>query len=70
MRTIVVKVLDKDGSVKREDKYSAEDLGIIGDDWNDRDVDSALDLLQESMPGYFALPDGRMGKYYFEIVED
>ena len=70
MRRVVVKVLNRDGSVYRENTYPAEDLGIMGDDWDEKDVDSALELLQESMPAAFALEDGSIGKYGFEIISE
>ncbi len=70
MRKIVVRILNKDGSVYREGTYPAEDLGIMGDDWDERDVDSALELLQESMPAAFTLEDGSIGKYGFEIIKE
>ena len=66
---IKVKILNKDGSVYKEDLYPAGDLGIMGDDWDEGDADCALDLLRESMPGAFALEDGSIAKYAFEIVE-
>ena len=68
MRKITVKIINKDGTVYREGTYPAEDLGIMGDDWDERDVDSALELLQESMPGYFTLADGSIGECSFEII--
>lgn len=70
MRKIIVKVLNKDGSVYRETRHTAEELGIEGNDWDEGDADVAIDLLRESMPAAFALEDGSIGNYDFEIIDE
>ena len=66
MRKIIVRMLEEDGTVYNENTYTPEDLGIMGDDWDETYVDEALNILKENMPSAFTAS----GKYDFEIIEE
>lgn len=66
MRKILVKMLNEDGTVHNQDIYPPEDLGIMGQEWDENDVDCALEILKECMPSAFTI----CGKYDFEIIEE
>ena len=68
MRKIKVKVLDENKLVEREFITTPEDL-FLEEGWTEDDVDMALDGLREKAPYVFALKDGRVGVYDFEIVD-
>ena len=70
MKKIEVKVLNRDGSVARRFTQKPEDLGIEGGGWDENDVDIALDCAREKMPAAFALNDGSIGEYGFEVYDD
>lgn len=67
MRKILVMVADLDGNPV-EKEFRPEDLDIEGDDWDEADVESALDMLAECMPSAFIHEDG-VPIIEFEIVE-
>lgn len=69
LREIIIKILRPDGTVERTIHTTAKDLLIEGEDWTEEDVDMALDLLREKIPVAFALENGEIGNYDFEIVD-
>ena len=68
MHKVIIKVLNHDRSVYKEISCTADELCIEGAEWTEDDIDMAIDLLREKCPAAFALPDGTVGEYDFEIV--
>lgn len=70
MKIVKVMIKDSEGKIERIVSAGSPEELCQMEDWDEGDVDVALDVLSECAPGAFASDrDGKLYGYEFEIVE-
>ncbi len=72
MKSVKLMIKDSNGNIetiKYIDKDSLDEM-VFYDEWNEEEIDIALDVLSECAPAFFASEkDGKLHGYDFELIE-
>ncbi len=73
MKKVKLMILDSNNNIESVKYISQKSLSemVYYEEWNEEEIDVALDVLSECAPAFFASEkDGKLHGYNFELIEE